>query len=96
MDELRSVDNFHALVMKNGCSKAQATGMVKALVAHACVARNRADAAPDSVFRLFTVYTGRMTRADPRVRIFNDADRAYSDERAAACEALHDLIMEGV
>ena len=92
---MQSVTAFHDLLVRNGVSVRVAPGNVYALSAHAMVCRARADAKPGT-FRDFVAVTARMTRSDTRVSIFNDTDAAYADERRAACEALHDLIMEGV
>jgi hypothetical protein len=65
------------------------------MVTHASVCRRRADE-PESALRDFIARACKMTRNDPRVYSFNDEGPEYAAERRAACEALHDLIMEGV
>ena len=92
---MQSVIAFHDLLVRNGISARVAPQNVFALSAHAMVCRARADA-PSGAFREFVTATGRMTRDDKFLRIFNDTGDEYAEERRAACEALHDLIMEGV
>ena len=63
---------------------------------HAMMCCARVDAAPGA-FRDFASRTSKMTRSDPRVAVFNNPESFCPVEvRRAACEALHDLIMEGV
>lgn len=92
---MQSVIDFHALLVRNGVSATIANQNVGALSAHAMVCRARADA-PPGAFRDFVAVTGWWTRGDKFLRIFNDTGDEYAEERRAACEALHDLIMEGV
>ena len=92
---MQSVIDFHDLLVRNGISTRIAPQNVFALSAHAMVCRARADA-PHGAFREFVTATGWWTRGDKFLRIFNDTGPDYADERRAACEALHDLIMEGV
>lgn len=92
---MQSVIAFHDLLVRNGISARVAPQNVFALSAHAMVCRARADA-PSGAFREFVTATGRMTRDDKFLRIFNDTGDEYADERRAACDLLHDLIMEGV
>ena len=67
---------------------------VHELVSHASMARARADA-PPGAFRDFVARAGWMTRTS---RVMDDMRSVIASEplRRAACEALHDLIMEGV
>ena len=64
-------------------------------MAHACVCRARADAPVGSAFRAFVAYASRMTRKDKYLWALTHSS-LYREEHAAACEALFDLIMEGV
>ncbi len=92
---MQSVIDLQYTIMRNGVSATVARYNAAALSAHAMVCRARADA-PLGPFRDFVVVTGCMTRDDKFLCIFKDASDEYADERRAACEALHDLIMEGV
>lgn len=47
-------------------------------------------------YRRFVVRACEMTRRFSLVSAFNTASHEETRERAAACEALHDLIMDGV
>lgn len=76
-------------------SRRTADDVVAAMVTHASVCRRRADE-PQGALREFIVRACKMTRNDPRVYVFNDDGPEYADENRVACEALHDLIMEGV
>lgn len=62
------------------------------LVTHAMMCRERVDL-PPGAFRDFVTRACRMTR---RSRFLSDLWLADDPLRTAACEALHDLIMEGV
>ena len=92
---MQSVIDLYDMLVHNGVSTSIAPQNVAALAAHAMVCRARADA-PPGAFRDFVAMTGLMTRDDKFLRIFNDDGPEYAEERRAACEALHDLIMEGV
>jgi len=92
---MQSVIDFHDLLVRNGIAIRIASSAVAALSAHAMVCRVRADT-PPGAFRDFVTRANKMTRNDTRVSIFNDTGDDYAEERRAACEALHDLIMEGV
>jgi len=61
-------------------------------VTHATMCRTRVDL-PPGAFRDFVTRACRMTR---RSRCLSDMWIAEDALRAAACDALHDLIMEGV
>lgn len=65
------------------------------MVTHASVCRRRADESQGTL-REFIARACKMTRNGPQVHVFNDDGPEYAAERRAACEALHDLIMEGV
>lgn len=65
---------------------------VDELVAHANLCRTRVDL-PPGAFRDFVARACRMTR---RSRCLSDLWLADDALRTAACNALHDLIMEGV
>ena len=65
---------------------------VDELVAHANLCRTRVDL-PPGAFRDFVARAARMTR---RSRIVQDIVFTSDTVRTAACNALHDLIMEGV
>ena len=65
---------------------------VDELVAHANLCRTRVDL-PPGAFRDFVTRAARMTR---RSRAYSDLWLADDALRTAACNALHDLIMEGV
>ena len=92
---MQSVKDFHAMLVNTGWSSRTADDVVSAMVTHASVCRRRADE-PESALREFIAHACKMTRTSPRVYIFNDDGPDYAEERRAACEALHDLIMEGV
>ena len=92
---MQSVKDFHAMLVNTGSSSRRAEDVVSAMVTHASVCRRRADE-PKGALRDFIARACKMTRDSPRVYIFNDDGPQYADERRAACEALHDLIMEGV
>lgn len=92
---MQSVIDFHDMLVKTGSSSRTADDVVAAMVMHASVCRRRADET-ESALREFIAHACKMTRASPRVHAFNDPAADYADERRAACEALHDLIMEGV
>lgn len=92
---MQSVIDLRDTIMRNGVSATVACYNAAALSAHAMVCRAKADA-PSGPFRDFVVVTGWMTRDDKFLRIFSGTSPEYAAVRRAACEALHDLIMEGV
>jgi len=71
---------------------------VNAIITHAMMCRAKVDA-PSEAFRAFVARTCKMTRQSGEVCYFHeqeDDDPTAIAERRAACEALFDLIMEGV
>ena len=92
---MQSVKDFHAMLVDTGSSSRTADDVVSAMVTHASVCRRRADE-PESALREFIAHACKMTRTSPRVHAFNDDGPECAEERRVACEALHDLIMEGV
>lgn len=90
------MDSIAALrteLLKSGYSPGGIDGHVDDLVIHACMCRIRADTPTPSGFRELVAYTCKMTRGG---RVGNLADDIDQGVRTAACEALFDLIMEGV
>lgn len=92
---MQSVHYLRRLLISHGLSHFDAGRYVDALVTHASVCRARSDA-PLGAFRSFVNAASRMTRSDYFVTRLATPDDRYAGESAAACEALHDLIMEGV
>lgn len=85
-----SVEALRLALTSSGCSPYGAQVHVESLVLHACVCRTRADTTTAGGFRELVSYTCDMTRKDMGV------DNLRRDFTTAACEALFDLIMEGV
>ena len=83
------------MLVETGSSSREADDVVSAMVTHASVCRRRADES-EGALRDFIARACKMTRTSPRVYAFNDDGPEYAAERRAACEALHDLIMESV
>ncbi len=94
---LQSVIDYKTLLERKGASTRQANCRVGDLLAHALVCKTRADT-QRGAFREFVVYACKMTRGQQSgiFLIGGDAGKVFDDERTAACEALFDLIMEGV
>ncbi len=99
---MQSVTDFQELLVRNGVSVEQSDRYVRHLKRHAEMCRARADVfciygsdtAKAPWQREFKRLASNVTRMHPMVRIFNMTEDVT--ERRAACEALHDLIMEGV
>lgn len=87
-----SVIAFEYALLADGHSHHSVDVYTNSLIIHANMCRTRADL-PPSAFRDFVTKASHMTRSS-RVML----DIQYHDEATAraACEALHDLIMEGV
>ena len=94
---MQSVINLQTTLMRNGCTTTGASQAIVSLVTHASMCRARADA-PPGPFRAFVVEACRRTRKDRLMDALGDMDLCdwVTAERRAACEALFDLIMEGV
>ena len=89
----KSVYNLFNALVHEGYSDISAENHIACLTTHACVARTRTDAS--GAFRAFATIAGHHSRNDPWFR--DMADGWVSDLVGdLACEALHDLIMEGV
>jgi len=97
---MQSVIDFRDLLTKNwnNHDPLSINMVVDAFFTHALLCRTKVDS-PPGAFRDFAARTCKMTRRDTKLRMFheyvndNEDDKA---ERRAACEALFDLIMEGV
>lgn len=109
---MQSVRDLHDLLVRKGVSPTVAQHHAASLSAHAMVCRARADAPLGpfrdfvAVTGRMTRYDGflgilKAARRVPRLALVTQdarspTDNDHADVRRAACEALHDLIMEGV
>jgi len=87
-----SLDALDDALTDDGYSSVAAERHVDELVTHATMARARTDL-PPGAFRDFVTSANRMTR---KSRFLSDLWICEEPLRRAACEALHDLIMEDV
>lgn len=87
-----SVAAFKDALLSEGHSYYSAEVFINSLITHANMCRTRADL-PSSAFRDFVTKASYMTR-DSRTML--DIQYHSKSTITAACEALHDLIMEGV
>lgn len=97
---MQSVTAFRDLITRNWAphDPDHISRVVDAFFTHALVCRAKVDA-PSEGFRAFAARTCKMTRQDSKLYIFREQEDDEAEdiaERRAACEALHDLIMEGV
>lgn len=90
-----SLRKFHEFLIRDGDSTRTADMVVNTFVAHAIMCRGVTDLAPGA-FRDFVARGRRMTHSDNMIAQFADPERYNADERALACDLLHDLIMEGL
>lgn len=81
-------------LLNSGYAPNSAEFHIDALMVHACMCRTRADTPTAGAFRELVTYTCELTRKDGCVG--NLADDIDPTVREAACDALFDLIMEGV
>jgi hypothetical protein len=87
-----SVAAFKEALLAEGHTQRSADVYADSLVTHANMCRTRADL-PPGAFRDFVTKASRMTR---KARNLDELAYHGADVQRAACEALHDLIMEGV
>ena len=87
-----SVAAFTDALLAEGHTQRSAGVYADSIITHANMCRTRADL-PPSAFRDFVTKASRMTR---KARNLDELAYHESEVQRAACEALHDLIMEGV
>ena len=97
---MQSVADFKNLLTRNWTTYEPhyVSKVVDAFFTHALMCRTKVDS-PAGALRDFATRTCKMTRNDSKLWIFREYNDDNADdvaERRAACEALHDLIMEGV
>lgn len=95
MTVMQSAEHLGLILSRHGMSREGVARHLNAIVTHASVCRTRADS-PPGAFRDFVRAASRMTRRDKRLVAMVSPEDCYDGEPEAACEALHDLIMEGV
>lgn len=87
-----SVEAFRDALLAEGHTHYSVEVYASSLITHANMCRSRADLSP-SAYRDFVTKASKMTRNDRAMRTIEEHE---PETRRAACEALFDLIMEGV